>query len=205
MRRLALLSLFFVTVAYANPELEKALDDGDLQALKGLLDAGVDPNSSVGPYKEPALFYVKKDSLPLVEALLDAGANPNLKSRDGSTALDTTVAFCAVDAARLMVAKGANNNRDNSGMSTLNSAIFRGCTGIAELLVNNGADVNEPDAAAEDRVLTTAISSKNLEATKWLIAHGAKADYSVMGYSLVDLAASSGNAELVEVVKGASQ
>lgn len=111
MRRFALISLLFVSVAYANTELEKALDDGDVKALKSLLDAGVDPHSIVGTFKDPALSYVNRDKLPLVEALLDAGADPHLESRDGTTPLDTTTTLCYVDAAKLMVANGGKSYR----------------------------------------------------------------------------------------------
>ncbi len=205
MRYLVLVSLLFANVAYANPDLQKALDEGNVETLKTLLANGVDPNVLVGPFKDPALAYVAKDNLPLVEALLDAGANPNLPNGDGETPLDSTVTFCYTDAARLMISKGGKNHRAKSGSSTLNNAVIKSCNDIVELLVRSGADVNEPDAEPEQRALTSAISGKNLAMTQLLIAHGAKANYSVMGISLVDLAQASGNPELVEAVSAASK
>jgi ankyrin repeat protein len=64
------------------------------------------------PYREPS----EREPVEALKVLLEAGANPNAKSQDGSTLLHQAVSARRTDAIRLLVAKGAKLdavNKDN--------------------------------------------------------------------------------------------
>ena len=64
------------------------------------------------PFREPS----EREPVEALKVLLEAGANPNAKSTDGSTLLHQAVSARRTDAIRLLVAKGAKLdavNKDN--------------------------------------------------------------------------------------------
>src|ERR1017187_8453733 len=67
--------------------LHKAAREGDLAKLLSLLDFGADPNQRDGNGNRPLIEAVSAGHLNAVRALIAAGANPNLTSSGGRTAL----------------------------------------------------------------------------------------------------------------------
>ncbi len=56
-------------------------------AVRALLDAGHDPNSSGGVHDRPLHIAASKPQLGIVTLLLEAGADPSLADDEGNTAL----------------------------------------------------------------------------------------------------------------------
>lgn len=84
----------------------------------------------------------------IAAALLDAGANPNLKTTDGDTPLHFAVSAGSRTGVELLISKGANvNERDNKGRTPLFACALpnRDASNIAKVLLSKGAEVNLQD------------------------------------------------------------
>jgi uncharacterized protein len=97
-----------------------------------------------------------------VEALLDAGADVNLQSRNSLkvSALHSAAARHRLDFAKTLLAHGANpNSRAESGFTPLHEAAITGQRDLALLLLESGADMNAKDDTGKTPV-AHAIKSK---------------------------------------------
>ena len=89
-----------------------------------------------------AVFFSQPE---IVKALLDAGADVNLPSRETMkvTPLASAAAAKQTDIARVLIANGANvNARAASGHIPLHEASANGNLELVKLLIDSGADVN---------------------------------------------------------------
>ena len=92
-----------------------------------------------------AVFFGNADT---AAALLDAGADVNMQSRESMkiAPLHSALAIKRADLVTLLLARGANPNaRAETGLTPLHSAAQGGDTELARLLVDHGADVNARD------------------------------------------------------------
>jgi ankyrin repeat protein len=135
----------------AHPVFNVVNLTGDpVEALRGMLDAGVDPNMSARmiTLELPALaFAAKHGNLAQVRELLARGADPNRRGSHGLTPLmaaavgefqDTTV----IDA---LLNKGADvNARDEMGRTALDWALLQGDTEIVRKLRAAGGRAMAP-------------------------------------------------------------
>jgi ankyrin repeat protein len=81
----------------------------------------------------------------IVQALLDAGADVNLRDRNGRTALAflASTRFGSPSMARALLSRGANvDSEDSRGMTPLHEALFNNNASIVPVLLDAGADVN---------------------------------------------------------------
>ena len=91
----------------------------------------------------------RQGDLARLKSLLDAGADPNRRDANGSTALIEAAAGGQTAAARALVAAGANPNLTSSGGRTpLIAAAIGGRIEIARLLISAGADLNVGERGA---------------------------------------------------------
>jgi ankyrin repeat protein len=89
-----------------------------------------------------AVFFAQPEA---VKALLDAGAEVNLPSRESMkvTPLASAAAAKQTEIARLLIAHGANvNARAASGHIPLHEASANGNVELVKLLIDSGADIN---------------------------------------------------------------
>ena len=89
--------------------------------------------------------------LTIAEILLDAGANVNVRNKDGETPLYWAAKKGRTDLARLLLERKADPNLQESikQRTPLHEAAFRGYQEITELLVANGANINAHDKAGK--------------------------------------------------------
>jgi ankyrin repeat protein len=86
------------------------------------------------------------ENTALVKALLDRGADPNVRDEDGNTPLIKATQYGHTSTARLLLDHSADIHvRNNRGVTALIYAGIRHPTGMIELLLDRGADVNDRD------------------------------------------------------------
>jgi len=98
---------------------------GDVAAIRSLIANGADPGLRGGVNGWPPLMHaIHKDQKKAVEALLDAGADPNERSSGGSTALIMAAGYGNTAIVRLLLKYGADPRMlDCNGDSALTVAV----------------------------------------------------------------------------------
>ena len=108
-----------------NVDIHTATLLGDLDAIEQHIKAGTDLN-----LKEPAV-----GSTPLISAavfgkteiaraLIDAGADVNLKNNEGSTALHSAAFLCRLEIVKMLLENGADKNALNNYGSTAQQSVM---------------------------------------------------------------------------------
>jgi len=150
---------------------QEASNDGRRTTVLKLIDGGVNVNQSILD-RETALFdAIRGGDEELFSALLDRGANPNLRSR-GGTPLTVAAGQGRNDFARVLLDHGAQvDAADEDGRTSLTIAAMRGNLKLVQLLLQHAADVAHTDnkgktaaAYAEEegyREITAMLASKS--------------------------------------------
>jgi len=126
--------------------LTVAAEQGHVEAIEVLLQAGADPRLANPDGGLPLLVAAKVGPLQAVAALLGKGADPNAVGPKASAALGEALKAGHYNAARLLVAKGANLNvRDDLGRSSLVSMTVAGNAEAVGFLLEKGADLTLAD------------------------------------------------------------
>jgi ankyrin repeat protein len=134
---------------YAESKLCEASENGDIEAVKTLLENGVDINEK-GKFDAPALWFASlRDHAEIAKLLLDNGAYVDAKdSQWGATPFKAAAEMGHLEIARMLLAKGAYPyTKDKNGTTALMSASLHGHTDLVRLLLDIGADINAKDRA----------------------------------------------------------
>jgi uncharacterized protein len=128
-------------------------DGGELDVLLALLEHGADVNAwDAERDRTPLLEAVCENQLAAVELLLNAGAEPNVRSSEGDTPLRACAEVGNVVMASLLLRSGATQTINDwgglTGCTALGIAISRLDLPMMRLLLDAGAD---PDATDDDR------------------------------------------------------
>jgi ankyrin repeat protein len=128
-----------------NTALMWAIDRDDVVMVRRLLDAGADPDELAGyftPLGRAALLGYDQ----IVALLLKHGANPDLKSKDGSTPLIAAAGMGRLAAVRALVAAKPDYTLfDGHGQTALGVAAVMGHIDIVRILLEAGVDPNLPN------------------------------------------------------------
>lgn len=148
------------------------------KGFKKLLELGADPNIVYGDGNTVIHTAVRIKDSRFLEALLEHGANPNLKVESVGKwqTLGYTPLFDALsqgkDRVDLLLSSGADlNAKDNFGATPVMSAVGRGDFEIAHYLLERGADYRIKNDAGE--TLASKVSDKigamrpGSDAAKW--------------------------------------
>jgi len=161
--------LFMANAVSAAPaELLVAIRNGDHSRVQKLLSAGADVNTVDGEGTTALMHSVVEADAKMMTLLIDRGANVNAKNAADSTAL--MYAATNLAKARLLVDTGADVNVKNKrGVTPMSVAVTApGSTPVLKLLVNKGAEL-------EDRLMTLAAATGDLEAIQYLLSIGVPA------------------------------
>jgi ankyrin repeat protein len=125
-------------------------DGGEFDVVLALIEHGADVNAwDVERDMTPLLVAVYENELAAVEALLKAGAEPNVCSSEGDTPLRACVERGNVGMATLLLAAGATRTINDwgglTGYTALGHAARRLDLPMIKLLLDAGADPRAPD------------------------------------------------------------
>ncbi len=117
---------------------------GDLQMAELLTREGAHVNAANEYGMTPLIVACANGNPTLVELLLNAGAGPNTILPTGPTALMTCARAGSVEGVEALLASGADPNvrEPRRGQTALMWAVSRAHAGVAEALIEKGADIH---------------------------------------------------------------
>src|SRR2546426_5848223 len=129
----------------ADEHLWQASMRGQPDAVRDFLRGGADPNYVRGGWS--ILMRVAREGSPdIAEILIDAGAKPNFRGKEGTFALTIAAEHGNTSVLQVLLAKGADINVTNDhGNTALMYAAEYGRQQVVTLLLAAGADVTLRD------------------------------------------------------------
>ncbi|KAL5083008.1 hypothetical protein Trisim1_002258 [Trichoderma cf. simile WF8] len=125
---------------------------------------------------QPLMIAIQQGHYKIAEALLRHGADPNLQEQGGQTALWMAVIHERIDFCRLLLAHKADPSLalKESDITPLISAVINKSMELVKLLVENGADVNQPlGLDNECTPVYMATINDDIEMVRYLLSHNA--------------------------------
>ncbi|MCF6252323.1 MAG: ankyrin repeat domain-containing protein [Methylococcaceae bacterium] len=137
----------FTTLQAAIEEIEYG---GSMDVISELLKYGADVNRWDGYHDAtPLLMAIFRGHLHVVQLLLEAGANPNVRGSEGDSPLRWSVSQEDIEMARLLLKFGANETINEigqpGGLTALGIAVEQVNVSMIKLLLENGADTERVD------------------------------------------------------------
>jgi len=169
----------------ARPDLASPDQRVTQEKLEGWLASGADVNQELSN----AIIAGDEDR---IRFLVSKGADVNKEDSQGWTPLTNAARQRKDKVAALLLELGADPNLAADGTTPLVAAVTRDSVPTIEVLLKNGADIEEPGPEGY-RPLAMAIGDSRYEAAKALIEHGA------------DVSAASGEEGLTPLMVAAAQ
>ncbi|MDO5465146.1 MAG: ankyrin repeat domain-containing protein, partial [Akkermansia sp.] len=159
-----------------NTPLSEAVQKGHIECIQLLLyTPGIDINCLVNWFDDTALHYaVKENRADILSLFIKAGADVNIRNKDGKTPLWLAVEKERFDFLQLLVAAGANVNEplNNRKETLLHHAIHCKNIALVKQIISVGANVNIEDIS-RTTPLMLAVRNNLTECVKLLIDAGA--------------------------------
>ncbi len=160
----------------AEPDLRiverAAAQDGE--AVRALLEDGVDANTARADGVTALLWAAHWDDLETADALLRAGADVNAADDHGVTALARACENASETLVTRLLAAGANpNGAQSNGLTPLMTAARTGNVAVVRALLSQGATVNATTTRTHETALMWAIAERHLDIVRALIDGGA--------------------------------
>ena len=161
-------------VATAQSPLIEAVKQGDLAAVRALLDQGADVDAPEIDGTTPLHWAVHRDDGDIAALLIGVGADVTAANRYGVA----PIALASLNGSAPMLAKllaaGADANRAQpEGETALMTAARTGRVEAVRLLIDHGADVNAAEQWRGQTALMWAAAEGHTAAVRELIARGA--------------------------------
>jgi uncharacterized protein len=167
-------------------QLAIAAERGDASAIQRLIkEEGVDPDAAISSRDGiPMVAWpLRARNLDGLRALLDNGADPNARAfkqvGERRMGFNNAMVYAAkMDDPRfleLLLKHGGDPNTRSSARETLMYVAFLSGNQWknVQMLVENGANINEPNLGSADTVLSLYTGRGGFDSAYWLLEHGA--------------------------------
>ena len=151
-----------------------AAQERDIMAIKGFLDAGMDPNTKDIDSRTVLISAAARGDLEITNILLSRGADPNVKDLRHYTALSHAVEAMYEDVVEALL-NHPNVDPNCIGLNArpvLSSYVWRDNTTRVEKMLARGANANAQDADG-DTALHGAAQIGNVDIIRMLLDKGA--------------------------------
>ena len=158
------------------PALVGAVRDGDVEAVRTLLDRDADPDAAEGDGLSALHWAARQGGPEIARLLLDAGATVDATTRNGAyTPLHEGSRTGNAPVARVLLDAGADPNaRTTTGGATpLHFAAISGTAASVEVLLEYGAEIDAGEEVSAQTPLTWAAAGNHLDTVSALLDGGA--------------------------------
>ena len=204
----ALLSILNLAAADSDLRLVKAVERGDMEAVRSLLEQHVDVNASQADGATALHWAAHRDDQESAELLIDVGANVNAVNSYGITPLSLACTNGSAAMVKKLLEAGADPNTALlTGETVLMTAARTGNEEAVKALLLKGAEVNANETRRGQTALMWAVSENHLETVGVLVEHGADIHArSLSGFTPLMFAARENHMELARSLleKGAN-
>jgi len=163
-----LIAALMLPLAACTPPLIRAVDDGNLQKVRELLDKDEGANLTNQDKADALVEAALKGQMEIVRLLLDQGVDPNGQDKAGIPALFWAAFWDYPDMVRLLLERGADGKSGN----TLLMVAEHGHLDIVRFLVDKGADVNQKLADGTTPLIRAA-ANNHPKVVRFLLERGA--------------------------------
>lgn len=162
--------------AGSDLRLAQAVQQGDTQAIRSLIQQQADVNAAEGDGMTALHWAAYRDDLEAARLLLEAGANLKAATRDQAiTPLILAAKNGDADMIDALLRAGAGPNvATTDGMTPLMAAALSGRADAAQVLLDGGADVNAKEAGHHQTALMFAAAQDRAAMISLLAARGAE-------------------------------
>jgi len=158
--------------------LHGAAYGGNADLVQLLLDHDADVNARNGALYTPLLSgIVGRAGVDVLQMLIDAGADVHDRNGDGYNAFTLAARRDTTDVAVYLMEQGVSTHAraDYNGMSALHNAAAGGNTALIEILLDDGANIDE-ECSDGWTALTWAVIRNQVDAAALLLERGANPD-----------------------------
>jgi ankyrin repeat protein len=157
-----------------GPALVDVARNGNLEAVRSLLEGGADPNQAATDGSTAVHWAVHRDNLAMLNALLDAGARPDAVTRYGISPLRLAAQNGNSTLVERLLTAGANpNTASEEGQTALMTAARNGSVATVRALLKRGAQVGLAESFRGQAALMFAAGEGNTDAARLLLEFGA--------------------------------
>lgn len=189
------------------PVALNAVNANDIRKVKKIIrhDRTMKINIKDNDTNTPLIIASREGYSGIVKVLISAGADLEAKGlfmdTKGISALSVSILAMKPEIAKILIIAGANiNAEDEEDMDTpLHEVCYRGYPGIAQMLIERGADVNHQNRFSH-APLGTAANYGHIEIIKNLLTAGANINYDNDGWGIALLSAANGRVDSEELI-----
>ena len=176
---------------WSNAPVADAAMGQDIETLRSLITAGANVDGAQGDGMTGLHWAAKHGDVEAARMLLDAGAEPDARTRiGGHTPLHVAAAQGQADVAGALLTAGAQADAwTTTGATSLHFAAASGSGDAVDRLIAHGADANARERQWQQTPLMFAAAANRVDAVRALMKAGA--DHRIAA-SVVDIAARNG-------------